>query len=100
VEEFEYDLVVLGRVYFLLDAEAAQVKIGLTGNLQRRIADLSRQRGRTLELLGTLKAGYDMERCLHQRFRGYRREGREWYSTEILPDVLELLTADGERLAA
>ena len=90
----DYDLTILGRVYFALDTQAAQVKVGLTGNVTRRLASLSRERGRPLELLGTLRGGYDLERCLHRRFAPWRAEAREWYSTEILPLVLDLLVQD------
>jgi hypothetical protein len=95
-EPVELEETILGRVYFALDAEVCQVKIGLTGNVARRLEELGGLRGRPVELLGTLKGGYDLERCLHQRFSPWRREGREWYSTEILPDVLELLTAEAK----
>lgn len=82
---------VLTRVYFLLDAEAAQIKIGFTKNLSQRIANLSLGRGRPLDLLGTLRGGRRLERALHARFRPYRRWGREWYSTEIIAEVQQLL---------
>jgi hypothetical protein len=79
-------------VYFLLDREAAAVKIGWTLDPRRRRRDLSRKVGRELELLGELPAGYDLERCLHKRFARYRIAGtREWYSSEIIADVAAML---------
>ncbi len=77
-------------VYFALDRDACQIKIGWSGNLDRRIDDLRRARP-SLELLGSLDGGYDLERAMHGRFRDYRCEGREWYTSEIAADVLRLL---------
>jgi hypothetical protein len=84
---------ILSRVYFALDSEACQVKIGFTYDVKRRLKQLSHERGRKLDLLGELRGGYDLERCLHQRFRPWRREGNEWYSTEIIGEVHSLLAA-------
>lgn len=88
-----YDETPLTKVYFLLDAEACQVKIGITGNLSQRIANLNSQRGRKLELLGTMTGGYDLERAMHGRFHRYRVEGNEWYSSEIVGELAPLLAA-------
>jgi len=87
-----FDQTITERVYFLLDTEASQVKIGRSANIQRRISDLSQKRRGPLELLGTLNGGLRLEHAMHARFRPYRREGNEWYSAEILPDVLAILT--------
>ncbi len=92
-EPEHYDETPLTHIYFALDREAAQIKVGITGNLNRRLVDLSRERGRTLELLGTMRGGYNLERAMHGRFRPYRAEGKEWYSSEIVADVAKLLAA-------
>ncbi len=81
------------HVYFALDPDACQIKIGISENVPRRIADLSTDRGRPLDLLGTLQGGYNLERAMHGRFRPYRVEGREWYSSEIVAEVAALLAA-------
>lgn len=88
-----YDETPLTKVYFLLDADACQVKIGITGNLTQRIANLNSERGRKLDLLGTMTGGYDLERAMHGRFHRYRVEGREWYSSEIVGELVPLLAA-------
>ena len=93
LEDPNYDGTILERVYFALDSDAAQVKVGWTHNVDRRLAQLRHQRQRPIELLGTLRGGYNLERSLHQQFAPYRREAREWYSTEILPLVSDLLEA-------
>lgn len=88
-----YEPTVLSRVYFILDAEVCQIKIGYVhdGNVNRRLRAWERRRGRKLDLLGSLTGGYDLERALHGRFRPYRREANEWYSSEIIGEVAELL---------
>lgn len=80
-------------MYFLLDYDASQVKIGYTeGSAEGRLQQYQQRRStHRLELLGSLRGGYDLERCMHGRFAQYRVEGREWYSAEILPEVMELL---------
>lgn len=93
LDELDYEGDTLERVYFALDSDAAQVKIGWTRNVDRRLIQLRQQRQRPIELLGTLDGGYNLERSLHQQFATYRREAREWYSTEILPLVSDLLEA-------
>lgn len=81
----------LRSVYVVLDAEASQVKIGISANVPDRLRRLSRERGRQLELIGTMRGGYDLERAMHGRFRPYRRERYEWYSAEILGELTGLL---------
>lgn len=82
----------LTRVYFVLDREVCQIKVGYTRrSVAARVRELERKRGRKLELLGTLTGGYDLERAMHGRFREYRREGHDWYGSEIIADVAALL---------
>lgn len=94
-EHDHYEPTQLERVYVLLDHEACQVKIGWTRHSvhqRKRAAELDR--GRTLELIGTFSGSRHLERALHQRFRSYRCEKREWFSSEILADLIPLLAAE------
>lgn len=85
---------VLSRVYFILDAEACQIKIGYTEvSVADRLRAHERKRGRKLDLLGELAGGPALERAMHGRFRDYRREANEWYSSEIIGEVAGLLAA-------
>lgn len=89
-----YEPVVVSRVYFILDPEACQIKIGYTeGDVDDRLRAHEKKRGHKLDLLGSLPGGYDLERAMHGRFRDYRREAREWYSSEIIGEVAGLLAA-------
>lgn len=89
-----YEPTIVSRVYFLLDREACQIKIGYTeDSVAKRQRRHERQRGRKLELLGTMAGGYDLERAMHGRFREYRREAQEWYSSEIIGELAPLLAA-------
>lgn len=83
----------LQKVYFVLDAEACAIKIGITTNVKQRVWELNAQRGRKLDLLGTMAGGKYLEKAMHVRFADYRVEGREWFSTEIIPVVASLLAA-------
>jgi hypothetical protein len=88
----DYEPTFTSCVYALLDHEACQVKIGYTSRpVKYRHAAHERQRGRKLELLGTVAAGPDLERALHGRFRAHRVESYEWYSSEIVAELLPLL---------
>jgi hypothetical protein len=80
-------------VYFLLDHHDARIKIGVSSNPQRRKRDIEHQRGHELDLLGTINADRDTEHILHRRFAPYRVEAREWFSTEIIPHIAEILTS-------
>lgn len=89
-----YEPTVLSRVYFILDAEACQIKIGYTErSVEGRLKAHERKRGRKLDLLGSLPGGYDLERAMHGRFQKYRREAHEWYSSEIIGELAPLLAA-------
>lgn len=71
-----YEPVVTSRVYFALDPDACQIKIGYTARTpEERLAEL-RERRPNLELLGSLRGGYKLERAMHMRFRDYRRGTR------------------------
>lgn len=93
LEADDYEPTISERVYALLDPEACQIKIGWTKDVPRRQRDLERQRGRKLELLGTMTGGYNLERAMHGRFREHRREANEWYSSEIIRELVPLLDA-------
>lgn len=93
-EPLEYEGLPSRHVYFALDAEVSQIKIGISDNVDRRVTELGRERGRELDLLGSMRGGYDLERAMHGRFRDYRRERNEWYSAEIIGEVEALLAQD------
>jgi hypothetical protein len=83
------------HVYFLLDHDACEIKIGLSTNVKRRQTSLEWERGRKLELLGTMSGGDKLERAMHSRFRDHRKRG-EWFSSVIAADVLQLIAQDQE----
>lgn len=88
-----YEGTPLQSVYFLLDPELCRIKIGVTVDVKARVRQHERQRGRKLELLGTLKGGDRLEKAMHSRFAPLRAERGEWFSSEIAAEVLELLEA-------
>lgn len=65
-------------VYFISDG-AGHIKIGVSSDPHRRMADLSnRSPSQTLDLLRTVPGGFDQERALHAHLAIYRRAG-EWF---------------------
>ena len=88
-----YEETPLTHVYFLLDREAAQIKIGIAKNIANRQKQHERRRGRQLDLLGSIRGGAALEIAMHSRFAPWRREKHEWYSSEIIGEVAELLAA-------
>lgn len=87
-----YEGTILSHVYFLLDRVTCEIKIGYSTNLEQRVRDLCRERGRNLELLGSIRAGRHVEKMFHRRFAPYRRQG-EWFSSEIIGELAPLLEA-------
>ena len=88
-----YDETPLTHIYFLLDHDAAQIKIGIAKDVEARKRQHERARGRKLDLLGAIRGGAALEIAMHSRFAPYRREKREWYSSEIIGEVADLLAA-------
>ncbi len=69
----------IGDVYFVTDGEA--IKIGVSTFLKLRLQDLQTSNHRTLQVIGTIPGGPDMERRLHKRFEHLWLRG-EWYRAE------------------
>ena len=88
--EREHEGTILSRVYFLLDRDACEIKIGYTTNMDRRQAQLERQRGRKLDLLGAIPAGRHVETMFHRRWDRYRNSG-DWFSSEIIGEIAPIL---------
>ncbi len=64
------------RTYFIQSGSAGAIKIGISGDPRRRMADLQTAHPEKLRLLGILEG--DCERELHKRFKDHRKEG-EWF---------------------
>lgn len=67
-------------IYFVRSVETGNIKIGCTGDVKKRIAQLTSEHGK-LQLLGVLVGGRAFENALHRAFAEYRVEelGREWF---------------------
>ncbi|WP_443057811.1 GIY-YIG nuclease family protein [Streptomyces sp. NBC_00724] len=65
-------------VYVIGSPDSPLVKIGRTGNITKRLADLRRMSPAPLDLLCTLPGGAALEAALHRRFAPQRRHG-EWF---------------------
>jgi len=79
----------LPGVYFARVAEIPdRVKIGRSGCIQKRLADLARMNSGTLEAMAFALGEEPLESSLHNRFRGARLHG-EWFRlTDEIQDVI------------
>lgn len=93
-----YEPVVTSSVYFALDPDACQIKIGYTTRTpEERLDELRRrQRRPNLQLLGSMRGGYKLERAMHARFREHKREAHEWFDSCIAAEVLTLLSDEAD----
>lgn len=78
-------------IYFVLDEDAGQVKIGHTANVRARVVQHRSDHGKRLRILGVMQGGFEVERDLHRRYaelrvsRVHPRSGakeREWFRAE------------------
>ena len=65
-------------VYFVQHPDDEYIKIGTTGNLPARLAQLRKEYGASLKLLGFMDGDKTVEKSLHQRFSADKRFG-EWF---------------------
>lgn len=76
-------------VYFV--SAGGMIKIGVSGNPDRRISELGRSSPLPLTTLAIITGGRNKEKALHKRFAKYRKHG-EWFieCQEILDYVQEV----------
>ena len=65
-------------VYFMLSSSTGLVKIGSSGDPDRRLRDLQMASGERISLLTTEPGGEAHEKALHRRFKASRVRG-EWF---------------------
>lgn len=69
-------------VYFLHDPDANVIKIGHSRNVPERLRVLSRQTGRSLELVGVLRGDKYTKRNIQQQFKPLLTNHSEWFRAE------------------
>lgn len=87
------------EVVYVLGLEGLSVvKIGMSRNLEMRLASLQTSAPGRLSVLWTTPGGRELEKRLHQQFAPYRTHG-EWFDLTPLGDPLtvvqEAIRADG-----
>ncbi|MGW6248079.1 GIY-YIG nuclease family protein [Streptomyces roseolus] len=88
-----------GRVVYVIGAEGLDaVKIGTTGDLGRRLSSLQTGLPVLLSVLWTCEGGRELERALHEEFRGHRRRG-EWFDLTGLGDPVAAVCEAARRHA-
>lgn len=82
------------KVYFIENVETGRIKVGFTtSTVASRLAKLQTGSDCELRLLGFVEVvkGVGLaEAQLHRKFAAHHHRG-EWYSREILPEVLAIL---------
>ena len=66
-------------VYFLLDIETKEIKIGTTQNPEQRIEELRQEVGHDLLMVALRKEPIPLEKVFHIKFYEYSLHG-EWFS--------------------
>jgi len=79
------------RVYFVQAETSKAIKIGVSWNPKRRLAELQNGHHEALSLIGELDGDSKLERELHRRFASSRMSG-EWFACtdELLETIKEL----------
>lgn len=72
-------------VYFLRAEHSGNIKIGCTGNLERRLATLAGASSEPVAVIGTVAGGTALEAHLHDLFAASRLRG-EWFAAT--PDLV------------
>lgn len=81
-----------GYVYFILDPDTGEIKIGLSNNPKRRLKELNKaDRNHNLKIIKTIYSNdmYALEKYYHNKFKAYRLPprkydgGTEWFSGKI-----------------
>ncbi len=69
-------------VYFLHDPNANVIKIGHSRNVDERLKVLTRQTGRSLELMGVMRGDKYIKRNLQQQFKSLLTNNSEWFRAD------------------
>lgn len=80
------------RVYFIQAVSGGPIKIGMSQNPERRLADLQVGSPVMLRIIGAAAGGQSREAALHRRLAKYRLHG-EWFADapEVLAAIAEVL---------
>lgn len=81
------------RPVYFIGSDDGPIKIGVSHDPRRRLADLQRSSPAPLRILALTKGGFERENAYHLQFKGQRLYG-EWF--ERCPEIL----AEIERLSA
>lgn len=74
------------QVYFLHAPSVNLLKIGVSGDPERRIGEVQWISPVDVELIGAMDGGHDVEADLHRRFASVRHHG-EWF--HATPELIE-----------
>ena len=82
-------------VYFIKSGATGSIKIGVSKDPLRRLADLQNASGEELELIGVIKGNRNREKALHERFAHGNVRG-EWFtpSDDLMREIQDLLKSE------
>jgi hypothetical protein len=83
-------LIKQGYIYFVSSPESSRIKIGYTGNPEKRIESLLTSSPSPLETLKVIEGTVAEERDLHRRF-SHLRQHREWFTD--CPELREYIAS-------
>jgi hypothetical protein len=79
-----HSLLFYGMKVYFLEAENGLVKIGYSGDVERRIRQLVAENATSVKLLGTIRGGRQTERALHRALRCFHSHGEWYYPNDLL----------------
>lgn len=82
-------------VYFVQSERSRLIKIGWTGNLERRLSNLRHASGDAVTLLTYCRGGRALEKHLHTLFDRHRRHGEWFQPTTDVVALIERIMAEG-----
>lgn len=84
------------RVYFIENRTQQLLKVGVSLDVPRRLAEIQREAAGEVVLLGDIAGGFDVERVLHELFARWRVHG-EWFrfADEVRCTVTHIMDRDG-----
>jgi hypothetical protein len=85
-------------VYFIQAGDTGPVKIGISGNVERRLGELQRMERQPLRVLATFEGNRSDEKSLHEMYAAHRIHG-EWFNPapEIIQNAHNIAAAEVEK---
>ena len=87
-EQFHLRPIGVHSVYFALDRDSGEIKIGTSKKVRSRMKNVARETKRSIVVMATVDGDREVEQSLHRRFRHARIRG-EWFRP--VPELLDYI---------